>query len=570
MSGFFTLERSVVDNKESARKPMEGRRQGKRFLKKRPGLQLRMTTSYVAVSVASALLLELLVVGIWFLVISRLPIAEQNTRNAAERTARIYALQAAVQANGDALNPRSTFQPGQLTSLILPGADSSETVPYTTARSSSSQAPEFALLIAPNGQIVASSYPALYPPSTSAASLLPGQAQLIRNALAGKAGNTGEDTAQGRILSIAQPVLIRENKPIGAIYIQIPSQAFNGSIFSVVPFLLFTGLFWLVLLAPIGAIFGLLTTRGLVRRIHRLVTATGKFASGDYTQRVPTKKQDEIGQLERQFNTMAEQLVESIAQQKSLVEQHARQEERARIEQEMRTAQLIQLSLLPKERPTLSGWRIATYYQAAREVGGDLYDFLPFEDGRLGLVIGDVTDKGMAAALVMASTRSMLRAAALATDSPGKVLARVNDLLYADIPANMFVTCFYAILDPGNGRLRFANAGHDLPYCQRAGSAYELRATGMPLGLMPGMRYEEKEVMLDQNEKILFYTDGLVEAHNPGREMFGFPRLRSLLAEHTDGVSLIDLLLNELKCFTGDEWEQEDDITLLALLRTPE
>jgi serine phosphatase RsbU (regulator of sigma subunit) len=549
---------------------MERRRQGNRFLKKRPGLQLRMTTSYVVVSVVSALVLELLVVGIFFLVILRLPFVEQGILADTEHTAQIYAWAAAVQANGDTLNPRSTFQPGQPASLVPPGADSSVSVPYTAARSSSSQASEFALLIAPNGQIVASSNPAQYPPSASAASLLPKQAQLIRNALAGKAGNTGGVTAQGRILSIAQPVLSRENKPIGAIYIQTPSQPFYGNFFSVVPFLLFTGLLWLVLTAPIGAIFGMLTTRGLVRRIHRLVTATGKFASGDYTQRVPTKKQDEIGQLERQFNTMAEQLVESIAQQKLLVEQHARQEERARIEQEMRTAQVIQLSLLPKELPTLPGWRIATYYQAAREVGGDLYDFLPFEDGRLGLVIGDVTDKGMPAALVMASARSMLRAAARATDSPGKVLARVNELLYTDIPANMFVTCFYAILDPGSGRLRFANAGHDLPYGQHAGSAFELRATGMPLGLMPDMRYEEQEVILDQNENILFYTDGLVEAHNLGRQMFGFHRLQSLLAEHADGASLIDFLLNELKSFTGDEWEQEDDITLLTLQRMPE
>src|SRR6266704_3410076 len=181
---------------------MKRRRQGIRFLKKRPGLQLRMTFSYVAVSVGSALLLELLIVGIWFFVISRFPVVDQGTRIATEHTAQIYALEAAVQANGDTLNPRSTFQPGQPSSLVLPGADSSETVPYTAARSSSSQAPEFALLIAPNGQIVASSYPALYPPSASATSLLSDQAQLIRNALAGKAGYTPGVTAQGRILSI--------------------------------------------------------------------------------------------------------------------------------------------------------------------------------------------------------------------------------------------------------------------------------------------------------------------------------------------------------------------------------
>ena len=372
------------------------------------------------------------------------------------------------------------------------------------------------------------------------------------------------------MLSFVQPVLNRENKPIGAIYIQMPP-AFNGngSIFSFVPFWLITALFWILLTSPIGAIFGVLTTRSLVRRLHRLVRATGQFAGGDYSQRVAVTKRDEIGQLEQQFNTMAQQLVESIAQQKTLVEQHARQQERARIEQELHTAQLIQLSLLPKEQPTLPGWHIATYYQAAREVGGDLYDFLPFEDGRLGLVIGDVTDKGMPAALVMASTRSMLRAAARATDSPGEVLARVNDLLYADIPEKMFVTCFYAILDPAGGRLRYANAGHDLPYRQHAGSARELHATGMPLGLMPGMRYEEQEVVLARDENILFYTDGLVEAHNSGREMFGFHRLQTLLAGHSDGASLINFLLTELKGFTGEEWEQEDDMTLLTLQRTP-
>ena len=150
---------------------MERRRQGLRFLKKRPGLQLRMTTSYVVVSVVSALLPELLAVGIGFLVITFFPsFVEQGIQADTEHTAQIYALQAAVQANGDTLNPHSTFQPGQPTSLVLPGADTSEIVPYTAARSSSSQVPEFALLIAPNSQIVASSYPALYPPSASAAS----------------------------------------------------------------------------------------------------------------------------------------------------------------------------------------------------------------------------------------------------------------------------------------------------------------------------------------------------------------------------------------------------------------
>jgi serine phosphatase RsbU (regulator of sigma subunit) len=132
----------------------------------------------------------------------------------------------------------------------------------------------------------------------------------------------------------------------------------------------------------------------------------------------------------------------------------------------------------------------------------------------------------------------------------------------------MFVTCFYAILDPESGRLRYANAGHDLPYLHRGrGEAEELRARGMPLGLMPGMSYEEKETIVQAGESALFYSDGLVEAHDPKGEMFGFPRLQALIAEHGRERSLGEFLLEELYSFVGESWEQEDDITLLTLRR---
>src|ERR671910_1492705 len=140
----------------------------------------------------------------------------------------------------------------------------------------------------------------------------------------------------------------------------------------------------------------------------------------------------------------------------------------------------------------------------AREVGGDFYDFFGLEDGGLGIVVGDATGKGVPAALVMASARSMLRAVAQASDSPGDALRRVNDPLATDIPPNMFVTCFYAILDPNSGSLTYANAGHDLPYLWHGGDCEELRARGMPLGLMPGMGYEEKEIELDVGEGVFF------------------------------------------------------------------
>jgi serine phosphatase RsbU (regulator of sigma subunit) len=129
----------------------------------------------------------------------------------------------------------------------------------------------------------------------------------------------------------------------------------------------------------------------------------------------------------------------------------------------------------------------------------------------------------------------------------------------------MFVTCFYAILEPKSGSLRYANAGHDLPYLWHGGDAEELRARGMPLGLMPGMGYEEKEIELDAGEGVLFYTDGLVEAHDAKGAMFGFPRLKALIAEHSEERSLGAFLLEELYSFVGEGWEQEDDVTLLGL-----
>src|SRR3712207_6531734 len=230
--------------------------------------------------------------------------------------------------------------------------------------------------------------------------------------------------------------------------------------------------------------------------------------------------------------------------------------ERERFEQELQVARSIQQASLPKEVPAPEGWQIAPFYQPAREVGGDFYDFFELDDGRLGLVVGDATGKGVPAALVMASTRSMLRAVAqaLGSSSPGEVLIRVNDSLVTDIPHNMFVTCFYCILDPENGTLRYANAGHDLPYLHRNGDAEELRARGMPLGLIPSMQYEEKQTILEAGDSALLYSDGLVEAHDPKGEMFGFPRLRGLVAESGKERSLGDFLLEELYSFVGEGW----------------
>lgn len=243
--------------------------------------------------------------------------------------------------------------------------------------------------------------------------------------------------------------------------------------------------------------------------------------------------------------------------------------ERERIEQELKVARLIQQTLLPRDVPHLSGWDLAAYYQPAREVGGDFYDFLYFDDGRLGIVIGDVTDKGVPAALVMATTRTLLRVIGERLVTPGAVLERVNEVLIDDIPPRMFVTCLYALLDPATGRLQFANAGHDLPFHRSAEGVHEMRATGMPLGLLPGMGYEEKEITLAPDDTVFFYSDGLAEAHSPSGEMYGFPRVQELLTGCYSQADLIACSLDSLAGFTGAGWEQEDDVTLVTLHRAP-
>jgi PAS domain S-box-containing protein len=265
--------------------------------------------------------------------------------------------------------------------------------------------------------------------------------------------------------------------------------------------------------------------------------------------------------LENRVAERTEQLKSAMARQQEEAQ------ERQRLEQELHIARLIQQTLLPKSLPGLPGYEVAAYYQPARQVGGDFYDFLRLPDGELGLIVGDVSGKGVPAALVMAITRTMLQAA-YRLGSPGEILEQVNNTLYRDIPPNMYVTCLAALLDSKTGRLQYANAGHDLPYLRHADGVSKLRATGMPLGLMPDMNYEQKEITLRPGDSVLLYSDGLVEAHDPQREMFGFPRMQGFVGAHPGGATLIDTLLAELGRFTGEEWEQEDDITLVTLQRS--
>jgi serine phosphatase RsbU (regulator of sigma subunit)/anti-sigma regulatory factor (Ser/Thr protein kinase) len=279
-------------------------------------------------------------------------------------------------------------------------------------------------------------------------------------------------------------------------------------------------------------------------------------------------EQDYSSDDRKLLDKLAAQAAPALRVAQLVREQKAEAATRQRFEQELEVARLIQQNFLPRELPDLPGWQIAAYYRPAREVGGDFYDVIPLPDGRVAFVVGDVTDKGVPAALVMSATRSVLRASAQRLVEPGAVLERVNDHLCPDMPEKMFVTCLYGVLDPVTGHLRFANAGHDLPYVKTAEGVVELRARGMPLGLMPGMAYEEKEATLEPGDSVLLHSDGIVEAHDPERDMFGFPRLKETMADVAGGQELIDRVLSDLEAFTGAEAEQEDDITMVTLQRS--
>jgi len=283
----------------------------------------------------------------------------------------------------------------------------------------------------------------------------------------------------------------------------------------------------------------------------------------------------------RHFTAGDLKLVNAIAMQTApaieIAYLHQLELEKTRLEHDLQMARQVQSALLPHKMPQITGWRVKTHWQPAREVSGDFYEFIHFSDQYLGLAIADVTGKGMPAALVMANTRSVLRAVAAASHrrrqrSPGKLLKRMNNILCEDMPRYMFVTCLLVILDTQSGEITFANAGHNLPYLRTRDQAIELKVTGMPLGLFSDIDYEEQKAILTPGDSLLMYSDGLTEAHNPDDDLFGYKRLQMLMEPQYHGLTLrgealIKYLLEQLAAFTGPGWEQEDDVTFVVLDR---
>jgi sigma-B regulation protein RsbU (phosphoserine phosphatase) len=244
------------------------------------------------------------------------------------------------------------------------------------------------------------------------------------------------------------------------------------------------------------------------------------------------------------------------------------------LEKEMAVGQQIQLSLLPKTLSAVPGWEFATYYSAARQVGGDFYDFfeLPGEPRRIGLIIADVMGKGVPAALFMALSRTTIRTTALNGRSPSSTLVWANELIQKNSRSGLFLTAFYAMLNTSSGRLVYACAGHNRPLWLRAtsGALQELAARGIVMAAFDEIDLEEREIEVAPGDLLVFYTDGVTEAMNTHHELFGEKRLQAVVTANADAPAqqVVDAVVSAVEAHVGDT-AQSDDLTLLVVRRVP-
>ncbi len=282
------------------------------------------------------------------------------------------------------------------------------------------------------------------------------------------------------------------------------------------------------------------------------------------------------GARPRRFNPHEIEVVMGIANQAAVAIEGARlsqeAEEKKQLDYELRLARQIQKSFLPEACPYLRGYELCSMWQTAREVSGDFYDFVWLHNERLGITIADVSDKGMAAAMFMALSRTILRTMAIGKPTVHETVERANDLILADARSDMFVTVFYAVLDPNTHQLTYVNAGHNPPLLYRAAhkQVTTLKGHGVALGVLEGISLEERAVGLEPGDLVLMYTDGVTDAINALQEEFGADRLADLVAihAHQSVESIVDEIKRAVTDFAG-EGVRFDDLTMVALKRSP-
>lgn len=326
-----------------------------------------------------------------------------------------------------------------------------------------------------------------------------------------------------------------------------------------------------LLFALLGVVSAILLVAFVLKPIHTLAEGAKRIGEGDLNHEVQVKSNDEVGDLAHMFNVMTRNLKDDRIQ---LIEKE-------KLEQELNIAMQIQHTLLPKVLPAARGFDFGAVYTSAREVGGDYYDFIPVgANGHSGIavVVADVSGKGVPGAVMMAVTRSVLRAKAAAITSPADVLKSTNSILMPDMKKGMFVSMFYGVLDTASGGMEFSGAGHNPTLIYHAGTKQveSIRMRGLALGLghidLFNRILESRRVQLEPGDVLFQYTDGIQHAMNERDERFGMDRLTETIREFSglDAQSIVDKVLERVITFTASA-PQFDDITMVAVkrVRTP-
>jgi len=298
----------------------------------------------------------------------------------------------------------------------------------------------------------------------------------------------------------------------------------------------------------------------------------------DLEGKEPTAQRERDLQMVGYLNQAARAIHEVNTRQEQLL--YIATLEHERTMQELRVAREIQVSFLPEHCPSLPGWEIAADWRAAREVGGDFYDFIPLDEEHMGLVIADVSDKGVPAALFMSLTRTLVRASAGEARSPARALQRVNELILNETRSEMFLSLFYAVLNWNTGQLTYANAGHLPPIlwrCPKSGRPDQdpmsrvntLAAGGIVLGMFEDVTLEERQTTIESGDILVLYTDGVTEPINVQEEEFGEGRLIQVVTDNClqPCSEIVDRIYTAVVEFAGDQ-SQFDDYTLVGLKRT--
>jgi HAMP domain-containing protein len=323
---------------------------------------------------------------------------------------------------------------------------------------------------------------------------------------------------------------------------------------------LFLGIFVALLIGIAGLVVVL--SRMITDPIRELSRGAEEIGSGNLDHRVRVHSGDEFELLADAFNRMAGDLKGYMHE---ILLTNA---EKERIEKELEIARGIQQSFLPESAPVIEGIDIAGLNLPAREVGGDFYDYIPVGGGRWGIVIADVSGKGVPAALFMGLSRTLVRANAMAQASVSETLIRANDLITENERSSMFVTVFYGVLDPVRRTLTYVSAGHNAPFMLRNGrvDTIVLKAEGVALGVMPEIDLEEREIKLDAGDIVVLYTDGVTEAINHNEEEFGVARLTAIAEQNRDRTAAE--IIGEIKAGVirySEGQPQFDDITLIVV-----